>query len=469
MPDRSNDELIAALAGILSAKKADEETIKESLKLLCGAFSFDGGLVYETSPQCRFQLKECCMTREIPLRESFVLEEITQECRDRMAGEVVSFIAADDRNAPYEAEMLRFFSASSLAVSAIGDGQSPLGFLVFVQTAPEKGLSDADRGALSVLLPLLGNCAEVLMYRNKLAVTQCFLENLLDNTGIDIYINDFYTHEILYVNKSMAAPYGGVSKFMGKRCWEVLFPEKTGQCDFCPQKKIVDEEGNPTKVYSWNYQRPLDGSWFRVFSKAFRWGDGRLAHLVSSADITENKRNEALIEYLANYDQLTRLPNRRMLVNECERRIDRATENEKGYVLFFDIDGFKAVNDNFGHDAGDEFLVKLGEFFTGVPMLKDSVYRNGGDEFVAVVGGVGMTEEDVRALAQCIIERFKKPWELKKGPVSCGISIGVACYPEDGTSAEDLLRKADMAMYQVKKTGGGGLCFGHQLESGEDC
>ena len=465
MPNHSDDELIAALAGVLSAKRADVNAIKESLKLLCGAFSFDCGLVYEMNPQCHFQLSEWYTLCEIPLRETFVLEDIEQECRSRMAGEAVSFIAAGDRNAPYEAAMLRFFSAASLAVSAIGDEQCPLGFLVFISTAPEKALSDADRGALSVLLPLLGNYAGVRMYRDKLSVTQSFLENLLDNTGIDIYINDFYTHEILYVNKSMAAPYGGVSKFMGKRCWEVLFPEKTGQCDFCPQKKIVDEEGNPTKVYSWNYQRPLDGSWFRVFSKAFRWGDGRLAHLVSSADITENKRNEALIEYMANYDQLTRLPNRRMLVNECERRIDRATENEKGYVLFFDIDGFKAVNDNFGHDAGDEFLVKLGEFFTGVPMLKDAVYRNGGDEFVAVVGGEGMTKDIVRALAHCIIERFSRPWELKKGPVSCGISVGVACYPEDGTTAEELLRKADMAMYQVKKAGGGDLCFGYQLKS----
>lgn len=469
MPNRSYDELVTALAGTLSARQADSEAIKESLKLLCDAFPFDCGLIYEMNPQCHFQLKECYMPCAMPLRETFVLEDIRQECYGGPAEGTVSFIAASDRNAPHEAAVLRFFSAVSLAVCAIGDRQCPLGFLVFIGAAPEKPLSAADRDALSALLPLLGNYAGMRMYRNKLSATQGFLENLLDNTGIDIYINDFHTHEILYVNKSMAAPYGGVSQFMGKRCWEVLFPEKTGPCDFCPQEKLVDDEGNPTKVYSWNYQRPLDGSWFRVFSKAFRWVDGRLAHLVSSADITENKRNEALIEYMANYDQLTRLPNRRMLVSECERRIDRATENEKGYVLFFDIDGFKAVNDNFGHDAGDECLVKLGEFFAGVPMLKDAVYRNGGDEFVAVVGGEEMAKDNVRDLAGFILERFNKPWVLKEGPVSCGISIGVACYPEDGTTAEELLHKADLAMYQVKKSGGGGLCFGYQLEPEGDC
>lgn len=100
-----------------------------------------------------------------------------------------------------------------------------------------------------------------------------------------------------------------------------------------------------------------------MFSAAFRWVDGRLAHVVSSADITDNKRNEALVEYLANYDSLTNLPNRRMLVKECERRIDKTQEGGEGYLLFFDIDGFKKINDTFGHEAGDEFLVQLGQFF----------------------------------------------------------------------------------------------------------
>lgn len=71
-----------------------------------------------------------------------------------------------------------------------------------------------------------------------------------------------------------------------------------------------------------------------MFSAAFRWVDGRLAHVVSSADITDNKRNEALVEYLANYDSLTNLPNRRMLVKECERRIDKTQEGGEGYLLF---------------------------------------------------------------------------------------------------------------------------------------
>lgn len=464
MPSLSDDGLLLSIAGFLTARQADAKAIKESLKLLCDAFSFDCGLVYGIDQQRCFQLKECCTLRDVPLRELFALEDIEPECRARLVEGTVSFMAADDGNAPHEAALLRLFSAASLAVCAIGEERTGLiGLLVLAGAGAGKPLSGSDRDTLALLLPLLGNYAGIRIYQDNLSFTRGFLENLLDNTGIDIYINDFHTHEILYVNKSMAAPYGGVSEFLGKTCWKVLFPGQTGPCDFCPQKEIVDEQGNPTKVYVWNYQRPFDGSWFRVFSAAFRWMDGRLAHLVSSADITENKRNEARIEYLANYDQLTGLPNRRMLVNECRRRIEHTTKDEKGYVLFFDIDGFKAVNDTFGHDAGDEFLVRIGEFFSGIPMVKGAVYRNGGDEFVAIVGGGDITKDNISSLAGFILERFNKPWIVKNQPVFCGISVGVACYPEDGITAEALLQKADQAMYHVKKSGGGGLCFGRQL------
>ena len=320
--------------------------------------------------------------------------------------------------------------------------------------------------ALTALLEKNKMPAEAMDQVLELACqAQAALERVLDNTGIDIYVNDFHTHDILYVNKSMAAPYGGQEQFVGRKCWEVLFPGQHGPCDFCPQQKLIDNQGNPTKVYTWDYQRPFDGSWFRVFSAAFQWADGRLAHVVSSADITENKRNEALIERLANYDQLTGLPNRRMLVNECDQRINRTTAAGKGYLLFFDIDGFKAINDQLGHDAGDEFLIQLGQFFAGIPMLKDSIYRNGGDEFVALLDGEGVTKENVQSLCGFIHERFKRPWHLTKGPVRCSTSIGVACFPEDGRSAEALLQKADQAMYLSKNQGGGRLCFGYQLDA----
>lgn len=459
------DELILNLARLLIGKRVDSGTVEQSLRLVCTAFCFGHGAVYEVDNFGLLTLTERCDLVKEPACVNLSDVRVTPEQHNWLTRQDVLYLERGGTNNPFDEEVLDKYAASALAVAPVSDeNQRIYGLLVFYSKSPACPPSDAGR-SLVVPLTMLIRYVSLRMYQSKLALAHASLESILDNTGIDIYVNDFDSHEMLYINKSMAAPYGGQERFRNKKCWQVLYPGQTGPCEFCPQQKLIDENGEPTRVYTWDYQRPFDGSWFRVFSAAFRWTDGRLAHVVSSADITDNKRKEAVIEYMANYDSLTGLPNRRMLVLECERRIGRATETEQGYLLFFDIDGFKAINDNFGHEAGDEFLIQLGKFFSGIPLLKDQIYRNGGDEFVAILGGENITKTDIQNLAHFILVRFQKPWKLKNGQVFCNTSIGVACYPEDGRTAEELLRKADMAMYKAKKAGGGGLCFGYQLQS----
>lgn len=460
----SYERLFSNIAVLLADNQFDTEAVSRSLRLICESFTFTYGAVYDVDNSEYFNLMESAALDETALRQSISVNELTSEQRSYLTQETVSYITRNEHNTHCEKDLLTMFHAASLAIAPVTDESLRIyGLLVLVNTVSEEVLPEADAKALAVLLPIVVRYVAVRMYQHKLSRAQTSLENILDNTGIDIYVNDFYTHEILYVNKSMAEPYGGQDQFLGKKCWEVLFPGQNGPCEFCPEGHLIDDQGEPTKVYTWDYQRPFDGSWFRVFSAAFQWVDGRLAHVVSSADITDNKEKEALIQYMANYDSLTNLPNRRMLVNDCKKRIDLATDTEMGYLLFFDIDGFKKVNDNYGHDAGDELLIMLGRFFSGIPLLKDSIYRNGGDEFVAIIGGESITKENIQNLARFILARFMKPWKLKAGSVLCNTSIGVACFPEDGSTAEELLRKADMSMYQVKKSGGGGVCFGYQL------
>ena len=107
-----------------------------------------------------------------------------------------------------------------------------------------------------------------------------------------MYVNSHIIHDMLYANESMAAPYGGIEHFEGKKCWQALYKDKTGECEFCPKKHLIDENGQPTKVYSWDYQRPFDKCWFRVFSAAFAWIDGQIAHVITSVDINHQKTIE---------------------------------------------------------------------------------------------------------------------------------------------------------------------------------
>lgn len=458
MKSPAHKALIVTLAEMLSKKQIDSNIITAALRRISAEFSFESALVYSVDQHNIFHLKERCLPPHATVREQFVVEDISPEYRKQVAAESVSQISGIGELSPSERTLLRTFDAGSLVLASVVDERMRIFGLIVFSHSQARELSAGDFSVLSVLLPLLIRYVSIRMYQNKLVFAQTSLESILDNAGVDIYVNDFYTHEILYANKSMAAPYGGREKFIGNKCWSVLFPHQKGVCEFCPQTKLIDTDGNPSKLYVWDYQRSFDGAWFRVFSSAFRWVDGRLAHVVSSADITENKRNEETIYYMANFDSLTKLPNRRKLVSDCTQRINSATKNDSCYLLFFDIDGFKAINDTLGHDAGDEFLVQLGEFFTSIPMLKDCTYRNGGDEFVALVGH-GATEAKIRTLAGLIHERFKKAWMLKNGDVFCNTSIGVAYYPKDASTPDELLQKADQAMYRVKKQGGGDIGF----------
>lgn len=464
MTDQPGDSLVWKMAEMLVEKQVDTAIINKSLELICKTFSFDGALVYEADQAHDFKLMERLLIRDFPLRETFSIDLINPEFRSHMAESVVTIIDKNEDNMAGERQLLKTLSATHATVFSVVDENSRIfGLIVFLKTGPNKAALPREQKRISVLLAMLGRYIGVRVYQNKLSFAKNSLESILDNTGIDIYVNDFNTHKVLWVNKSMAAPYGGPEAFTGKLCWQVLFPGQIGPCDFCPQKKLLDENGNPGKVHIWDYQRPFDGAWFRVFSTAFRWVDGRLAHVVSSADITDNKRNEELIEYLANFDSLTSLPNRRKLINDCDILIDHIQGQDKGYLLFFDLDGFKAINDHYGHDSGDEFLIQLGEFFLGIPMLKNRMYRHGGDEFVAMIDG-SVTKDNIRSLVNFIHERFRKSWSLKKGDIFCNTSVGIACYPEDGITSEVLIRKADQAMYEIKKKGGAGICFYEEIQ-----
>jgi diguanylate cyclase (GGDEF)-like protein len=274
----------------------------------------------------------------------------------------------------------------------------------------------------------------------------------VDKAGIDIYVSDFYTRELLFVNESMAAPYGRIDKIIGRPCWEVLSAEKTGECEYCPRKKLIDKNGKPTKMSSWDFQRPIDGSWVRMVSAAFTWVDGRLAQVVSSIDITENKYNEMLIRRLAESDSLTSLPNRGKLINDLNLSLKKMKKDAAhGYLLFIDLDDFKKINDTFGHLDGDALLRQVGHFLHNEKTNLGLPYRYGGDEFVII--SEYKTDDELIQIQNILLEKFNGKWQLSGHAVHCGISIGAVKIPWGNKSVMELIHAADMAMYEVKKSG----------------
>lgn len=446
----------------LGAHDSSSLSMRGILEDMCVFFGFGSGFIYEADHSDTFHLRESfskfythALHEEIHFHG-----QLNDEEYERLSQVPVIFFNSRREQDTFQLKMAEIFNANSLlALPILNTEKLPVGLVGMVDRRSEILLGDDQIDIARSVLTVVANHVKLRVYRQRAENAQKALESMLDNMGIDVYVNDFNTHEVLYLNHSMAAPYGGREAVLGRKCWDVLYGgEKAGPCDYCPQQKLIDEDGAPSKVYSWDYRRPFDGSWFRVFSSAFHWVDGRLAHVVSSVDITKNKRNEEIIRQMAEIDSLTGLPNRRKLLDDLTASIDRATkEGRTGYVLFFDLDNFKDINDRLGHRAGDELLVHTGTHLQSEDETRGRAYRHGGDEFVLFFDDRKL--DAVKLTVRNLLAYFAREKKLTDGAVACTASIGVAAYPADSDKAENLLHKADAAMYHAKKRGKGMACY----------
>jgi diguanylate cyclase (GGDEF)-like protein/PAS domain S-box-containing protein len=173
--------------------------------------------------------------------------------------------------------------------------------------------------------------------------------------------------------------------------------------------------------------------------------------LISGIDITERVAAEQEIRYLASHDPVTGLRNRHFLLDQFAGAIARARRHDKLLaVLFVDLDGFKRINDNHGHPAGDRLLAEVGRRIASCVRATDTVTRFGGDEFVVLLEDL-QDRHAAAHLAQVIGERLSATIDVGRGEVPIGASIGVALLPDHGDTPEALLRAADAAMYEAKK------------------
>jgi diguanylate cyclase (GGDEF)-like protein/PAS domain S-box-containing protein len=210
----------------------------------------------------------------------------------------------------------------------------------------------------------------------------------------------------------------------------------------------------------WNRRRngEMYPEWLSI--DAVRDSDGGINCYVGVfSDLTRQKELDARVRELSLYDPLTNLPNRRLINERLEETLARARREGGAFaVLFLDVDHFKNVNDSLGHLAGDMLLRQTAERLHGALRSgkdgrdPDIVGRIGGDEFVAIVGGL-TGRHDVLAAAASILQRFSEPLQLNGQPFRLTVSIGISVYPDDADSVQSLLGHADLAVYEAKRAG----------------
>jgi diguanylate cyclase (GGDEF)-like protein/PAS domain S-box-containing protein len=176
-------------------------------------------------------------------------------------------------------------------------------------------------------------------------------------------------------------------------------------------------------------------------------------------DLTEQKRAEAIIYQQAHFDSLTGLPNRQQFLDRLQAlRLVCLGNEQKFALLCLDLDNFKDVNDTLGHDMGDNLLVEVAKRLKSCIAAGDFVARTSGDEFAILIGDVDQLSQ-IRQTAEAVLNGMVQPFQLKQENCQFSFSIGISIYPDDAVDAEDLLKKADQALYTAKQQGRNRYCF----------
>lgn len=270
------------------------------------------------------------------------------------------------------------------------------------------------------------------MQASFLANSHAALEAVLDNVGCAIYVTEKQTGDELFANRRL----------------HNIFVRELKDGSFAG---LLRQSMNAGKESGELYQRDME-RWYDVIRKEISWIDGRQATLYSIYDTTEKKIYQKRIEQQAYTDFLTGLYNRMCCERDLARQIDEAKRAGKsGALLYLDLDDFKHINDGLGHQYGDVLLKAISHAFQRIDGIENTCYRMGGDEFVILVPPESY--QKFEKIIQDIQSIFDKPWFLKDSNYYCTTSMGVVVYPDAGDSVTDLIKKADIAMYEAKKMG----------------
>lgn len=217
------------------------------------------------------------------------------------------------------------------------------------------------------------------------------------------------------------------------------------------------------KILSGTAQRSFENRWVHKSGHIInvlwsaRWSEKYQVRIAVAHDITERKKMEERLQFLANHDQLTQLPNRAFLENNLQQSLVQAKQENTDLCLFFiDIDNFKLINDMHGHIVGDHLLKAIAGRLLESVRESDSVGRLGGDEFLVILNTV-KAKRNAYLLAEKICQVIEQPICINEKILNLTVSIGIAFYPDDVADEQQLLQQADQAMYEAKRAGGNGV------------
>lgn len=248
-------------------------------------------------------------------------------------------------------------------------------------------------------------------------------------------ITGYQPHEVIGRNPNMLSS-GRQSKEFYREMWQALLQTGHWEGEWWNRRRNGEEYAEQVNM---NLLRNKDGSIFR--------------HVKIATDITEKRRQDDQVWYQANYDTVTGLPNRRLLLDRLSHELKKCDRTGESLALFYlDLDNFKDINDAYGHEVGDMLLIEASRRISSCIRSTDTVARLGGDEFAVLLIDLAETSR-VDTVAKNINHMLAQPFLLHDIEAAVSGSVGIAIYPDDGIDTKELIRKADHAMYAAKRSG----------------
>ncbi len=286
---------------------------------------------------------------------------------------------------------------------------------------------------------------------DALRSTKAFLDTILENVPVPLLVKEPKQLRYIFANRATEQLLGlSRADIVGKDAFDLF------STDLAESVTRRDNDLLESNAVTWTQDHPMltpGNGWRLVSSKRVlvRGDDGEPRYLVGVLeDHTERRRSELRIAHMAHHDALTDLPNRFLLRERLEQAL--AQRGEQLAVFYLDVDHFKDINDTLGHLVGDELLKVVADRLRGCVAPTDTVARLGGDEF-AIIRSVAEQPADAAELAKAIRAAIRPPFNLVGHQIVANVSIGIAVAPHDGTSAGELLKNADLALYGAKSQG----------------
>lgn len=329
---------------------------------------------------------------------------------------------------------------------------------VVISGIKDKAMEEID-GFIHSIVSVIQNTAQMRVTNNSLLSSYEVLKDILNNIGSGIIVCDRNSAAILFSNK-VAAESKEIQNAI-KECMQELMSSEEYK-SYLDRKKAYDEDDGTDYVKP--YIRPIEkysaesGLWFEIRFTNLLWIDGSEVIVCTASDITQKKKSQQKIEFQAHNDFLTGLYNRMKCESDLKKIIKQSVKDGvKGALMFIDLDDFKHINDGLGHQYGDVLLQQIAAGLQSIVGLRGKCYRMGGDEFVAIVMPDMFSE--LERIANKVKDMFNKPWYLMETEYFCTMSMGIAVFPDDSKDVHEIIRLADIAMYESKKNGKNGYTF----------